>query len=422
MPIRTRSLVTTGALVRPAVEILSGPGVEGLSDAELFDLVATVVSEPKEEPADSFVLHAPLEVLARRSLLAHVAPARRAAARGRLVDIALRYHSAGPPVHGVDPLEHRSTADGVAGLARAIAGGDPDSVDATAAWLATAADARDLLGLVDTIVPSLSAAGHGAILLELLGRSAPRSRAAVGLIRPIAREAARHPDWALTWQRGATFRGSGIDGLVEGLLATPRIGRPGSDFIHPLMHQAETSGVAAEVVPASLPAGAPVAEVGRALARIASLSMLLDDPDATPYGWSHCLTIPRAIVSVAPWASRPDEALAVAATYVVGFRTALSTTDVAASHEPEDPGVDAVGALGSPPRVAAAAVHHASAEELAAVRVELASYAAAHEDAHLAKCTLALLDAAAADPGAERLHLSAAAHLSAWWRQFDVPA
>jgi len=419
VPTATATSTTDRSAADRAVEILSRPGLGLLPDGDLADLVATVISQPKDAPADSFVLHAPLEVLARRSLLAQVAPSRRGAARERLVAVALRFHESGAALALRTPRVHASVAAGVAELGRAIAEGDLDAVDPTAAWLAAVAGPQDLLGLVDVVVPSLSAAGHGSILLELLGRSAPRSRAAVGLIRPIAREAARHPDWTLTWQVGARLAGSTADRLVAGLLATPRIGRPGSGSIYPLMHQAEASGVGPEVVSASLPAGAPSAAVAQALARVASLSMLLDDPDATPYGWTHCLTIPQAITAVAPAATRPDEALAVAATHVVGFRAALSIREVPARYEPNDPGVEALEALDLPPALAAAAIHHVGRDELPAVRSELVSYAAAHEDAHLAKCTLALLDAAASDPGAERLHLSAATHLSAWWRQLD---
>ena len=41
-----------------------------LSDAELTDAVARVISHPKAEAADSFILHAPLELMARSALLA----------------------------------------------------------------------------------------------------------------------------------------------------------------------------------------------------------------------------------------------------------------------------------------------------------------------------------------------------------------
>ena len=49
----------------------------------------------------------------------------------------------------------------------------------------------------------------------------------------------------------------------------------------------------------------------------------------------------------------------------------------------------------------------------------VATVAALHRDAHLAKYTLACLDAGRDDPAAGRLFLAAAAYLAAWWRRAD---
>ena len=54
--------------------------------------------------------------------------------------------------------------------------------------------------------------------------------------------------------------------------------------------------------------------------------------------------------------------------------------------------------------------------EIAAV---LAGRAAAHEDAHLAKYTLACLQLTETDPDFAHGYLAAAAYLGAWWRQAD---
>ena len=40
-------------------------GFAECSDEQLFDLAARVIAIPKQDPADSFILHAPLELLAR---------------------------------------------------------------------------------------------------------------------------------------------------------------------------------------------------------------------------------------------------------------------------------------------------------------------------------------------------------------------
>src|SRR5690349_14551194 len=72
-------------------------GFADLPDEQLFDRAAATIAAPKDAPADSFVLHAPLELLARRSLLRTVAPDRREAVRERMLWVAATYERAGDP-------------------------------------------------------------------------------------------------------------------------------------------------------------------------------------------------------------------------------------------------------------------------------------------------------------------------------------
>jgi hypothetical protein len=65
---------------------------------------------------------------------------------------------------------------------------------------------------------------------------------------------------------------------------------------------------------------------------------------------------------------------------------------------------------------AAGLVWWAHEDELPDLVGELVSYGAAHADAHVAKYTLACIDATDADPDAGRLFLAAAAHLHAFWK------
>ena len=65
-----------------------------LTDAQLFDRSAAVVAIPRQQAANSFVLHAPLELMARRLLLPLVPSRLRRAARERLVWVAARYERA----------------------------------------------------------------------------------------------------------------------------------------------------------------------------------------------------------------------------------------------------------------------------------------------------------------------------------------
>ena len=89
--------------------------IDDLSDAELIAAVASVVRTPRTDPADSFVLHAPLELAARAALLPRVAPGERSKARAQIAAIATAYEAFGP---AAPPPRDRT-------LRLARCGGDP---------------------------------------------------------------------------------------------------------------------------------------------------------------------------------------------------------------------------------------------------------------------------------------------------------
>jgi hypothetical protein len=391
-------------------------GLAAVPDDRLFDLIAEVVSEPKTAPSDSFVLHAPLELLARKALLDRVDPARRPGARHRLVELAVAYVGAGEPLRPSSVPLFESAGAATSAIAAALAAGDLDAVDGAAAWLAGRATAADLAPLVDATVASLAAAAHAPLYLYALPRVAPRSRAALGLLRPLAREVARQPSWQIEWM-DQHVNDLGHGNVTNALLATPRLGIPGSDFIFPVMHQVDSSGVAAEVLSPVVGSRFDSDAATRAMLRVAAWSMLQDDPAYAPYGWTHCLTLAQAAAGVAPFARQPRRVLAVAATHVVGFRAAMSSGPIVAHYEPDPVPEEPLAALDAAPATAAAAVWHATPADLQRVTTELASRAALHPDAHLAKYTLACFDAAHRDPEQHRLYLAAAAYLAAWWAQ-----
>src|SRR4051812_10446687 len=66
------------------------------TDAELIATCAAVIDVPKVAAPDSFLLHAPLELLARAILLERVPDAERPFARERLQWLADTYAAAGP--------------------------------------------------------------------------------------------------------------------------------------------------------------------------------------------------------------------------------------------------------------------------------------------------------------------------------------
>ena len=376
-----------------------------------------VVSVPKVAPANSFILHAPLELLARALLLPRVRPSARSLAGARIEWVAEQYAKAGDPVTDPAAVHVESIEVAVSRLVDAIGAGELDDVDQLACWLGEHATADKLQrALAAPVAASLAAAAHASILLYLLPRVAGTGDRFGLLLRGPARELARHPDWQLRWFDDPDPLVPNDSALADALLDVPLLGPPGSDFIFPIMNQAEESGIAAKLLGGVLTVDATTAR--RDLSRVAALSMLQEPPDYAPYGWSHCLTMPQAVIALAGRGTPSRTAVAVAATHVVGFRSALGQRELQNEFEPERPATsDLPDAIMRSRHEAVGVVWHAPEPQLDEIEVELATRAALHHDAHLAKYTLACFDAASADPDNRRLYLAAAASLSSWWAQ-----
>src|SRR5437868_112997 len=89
------------------------------TDAALIADCAAVIDTPKADPADSFILHAPLELLARALLLERVPPPARDDARARLQWLADTYAAAGPSADAAPAPLDIGTDDVVTSLAAA---------------------------------------------------------------------------------------------------------------------------------------------------------------------------------------------------------------------------------------------------------------------------------------------------------------
>ncbi|MEO5724278.1 MAG: hypothetical protein ABIQ39_04485 [Ilumatobacteraceae bacterium] len=370
--------------------------------ASLLHSAVAAISIPRADVSTSFsfVLHAPLELIGRIGLLAFVHAEAREEAERTIAGLVDRYEAIGEGV----PIPSRRFDDidqAVAHFRSSLAAGEPDEVDAAVTWLterSTIADIRWLLA--EAIVDSTAAAGHAPIGLHLLARVGSGTLSPT-LLRGPLRELASHPDWRIRWFDDISNPSEPMP-LAVALAAVPALGRPGNGSIRQIMLQAETSGVAAAHVGPALGRQPDVAAARRAVMRVAAWSMIHDDPTQAPYGWSHCLTMPQAVMSLAGNWVAPRTAVAVAATFVAGFRAAHGTILI---NEPESALADS------------AAFSDVDEPWTASAIADLATNAALHEDAHIVKYTLACLHAAEDDPAWRSVYLRAAAHLADWWRQ-----
>ena len=361
------------------------PALAALSDAQLVRATAEAIARPKASRSSSFILHAPMELLARAALLTLTPLEHRDAVRLRIAAIAGEF-AEGEEVDA-PAASFASATRAIEALAGALRDADVDAADAAITFLAGRVSARALCAaLADEIAPCLGAAAHAPILLAAL----PEAYAAYGdltfLLRAPVRALAAEAKARLTWYDGVGDAAEGPPDLFSALANPPAVVSP-HIFIAPTMLAVERAGCAARLLTRPTQA-VSVDDAQRELARIAAHSMLQDDPAHAPYGWSHCLSMPQGALALARHARDPRRGIRAAATYVLGFRATLGKTRLDRD----------VVSKGDTPDIAT-----------------LVARAAPHPDAHLAKYTLACLRAAAEDPPARALFHKAAEYLGQWW-------
>ena len=362
------------------------PELRDLSDAALVQGVANAIARPKQTKFNSFIIHAPLELLARAQLLRRAPAAARSRIRLRIAAIAAVYAD-GEEVEA--PVTWFASAE-VAGdaLTQALREADPDQADAAMCMLAATLPLEVLVRrLADVVVGQLGLAAHAPILLSALPEAEKRWGPLAQLLRApiyaLARDGRERLDWIDA--PADDDRTDATDDLFQALAHPERVQSP-SLFIAPTLLSVEAGGYAARTLSRAT-ASLTVAEARRCLSRIAALAMLQDDPDHAPYGWTHCLSMPQGVLALAAYGQDPRRFVRVAATHALGFRATLGKSAL----ELAWPSV-------ADPDIAS-----------------LIAEAGAHPDAHLAKYTLACLIAADQDPEASSLYLAAATRLAAWW-------
>ena len=376
---------------------LGTDGVDGRRlRRELIERAMSVVSVPRVEPADSFVLHAPMNLMARIGLLDIVPSEAVAGAEAAIESTVKRYEASGPGVGQPPMLTISSPAAASNRLAAAVRAGDLDDVDALTRWMTARLSPVAIARLVgEFLIDSLAAAGHAPIGFHLLrrvrGGTLPPS-----LLRGTMREVARNPDWRIRWFRSTNDLHEVVP-LDQALALLPHLGPPSSNFIFELMSQVESDSVGRALLGPVLSETLDVARVGRTLTRAAALCMLYGDPAHAPYGWTHAFTMPQGALALANVGVRPRTSVAVAVTFFAGFRIAYDA--------------DLTGSLADE-----AASDYLLADAPTHDEPALAAFAATHHDEHLVKYTLACFHAAQDDPAWRLVYLRAAGHLADWWR------
>jgi hypothetical protein len=396
--------------------------IDGLAPSEVALIAATAetLSRPRRDPADSFVLHAPLELTARTLLLAFVAPDQRDDARRRIAELAEGFEAWGPAADlpGSAEAAYASPSDAVGALTAAIERGDVDGVDTPASWIGDRMQPRDLTELIGRdVLPRLGAAGHAPIFLFHLPKVAPRGELTGRLLRPMMRELARNESARIRWIDECPNGDVSPDAsLTDALTSVRHRGRPEVDFIAPTMERVDDAETAALLGPAV--AGSTIGDRDLEVLRAAARSMLIEPTEFSPYIWTHCLTLPQAALGCAPSIGEPTRALAVAATHVAGFRSAFASRPLDHPLPEAVPG-SLVEAIETGPDEAAAVALGLDPEARPSAVSTLATRASAHCDAHYVKYTVACFDAAAADSGSASLYLAAAAKLAGYWTLLD---
>jgi len=371
--------------------------VQHMHDPDLLASVCATLAIPKAttEAVSSFVLHAPLELLARAALLERVPAESRRLARRRIELLATLYSAEGEPLPAPQATPELS-------LAEAIDAGDLAGIDGAVVALAATtcpAGIPPLLG--DVLVDRLGAAGHANILMALVTRH-PSPAGASMLLRGLAREVGKHPDWRVQ----STLPAVGSGDLAAACARLDPVGPAPGWGIYPLVARGEEHGVVTALLDA---VAADRVAARQTLPRLAAQTMLQGPAEQAPYGWTHCLTLTQGALTAG---AAGDRELAVAAAHVASHWSAHGRGTLVPDYVPA-PGTLSLGAaLAQSPADAATAAWHTDDP---GVWTELIARAATAHDAHHVKYTLACLDAARDDPAAERLFRSACAYLAAWW-------
>ncbi len=375
-----------------------------------FLLACLAEMESGTSGLSSLEIHAPLEVMARHSLLPLVDAPRRPSARRNIAKAARDFADvAKPPASEADEAPDFTDRD--------------DWTDAP--WPTVGRSLgeairrpRNLRVLAKRVLQQVGGAGHGQILLHHVLDADPHvRRKLLPHMRMFVRafgEDQSTAGGAVIPQVGPLLRAS--SGAIDEFLGG--IPRSTADTPHTGIRGVMARGQGVEVAEVGDSAdGTPLEAAGTAC--VAAARLMLTAKTDMEYGWSHCLTLSE---SAWGFANRGDEDVGavVALSYVAGFVSALGFpgwSSLAPDASTSATGIAALRqALASASPEDAAAICLGASEDVAREAWgEVISQASGLEDAHLVKYAHSCFRSAARKPEAERVFLAAATRLLARW-------
>ena len=395
-------------------------GYARLSDFELFNSMINSIQKPRlitgDFNTDSYALHAPLELMARYSLLEYVRPDARELARKQILAVAATYESL-PAVPHVKPLSDRRALRNPPEelLAESIEQGNEDDADACAQWIAGNVPVQSVVQHIGRIaLKRLGAAVHLPIYLGLLARLGPGAgsesrRFLPGFVRALTAD--KHLKLVGGFSRASKKISPKTTNLTTLMQNAKKIAKPAQSGIAPLVSASEKhiAGARRKTLQMVKPD-----EAFRDLFRMSARWMLQCDADLAKYGWSHAMTIPQGLWAMENFVENKQDCLDLASAVVFAYRKVYARK-INQSWRPQRSTTERfVDALNRDDDAIGWA-WYASPAQFREIQTTLASEASKRNDAHLVKYVLACLDLTAFDPAETRLYHAAATQLLMYW-------
>ncbi len=375
-------------------------------DDSLFEACVVLLTHPFKQ-TDSFLMHAPLELMARRRLMAMLPIEKRALPRFQMVATAVVYHhrTKDGTVSTKFVPEQLNAQD----VCHAIDAGQPEQAHAVSSeWAKSQTPAALVQSLAIDWLSRPACGAHAHLYLAHLDQlnvgQPGAAQQACAMVGTYAQELARRPGLQLHWDSvsHAVSNDRASVSLLDALLSVqPKRGAQ-ANGIEPMVLQAVEAGLLKQLA-ALMPSHDAQESIWHqcfeSVLLIALQSMLAEPPWHAKYGWTHCLTLPLAAYELyrAQQVSA-RQALTMAALFVAAFRMCIATVNL------------------SPYPLGSVSSDNSGEATFVASALE----AAMRSDAHLVKYVLACHDVVNAFPMLHSSAMDAIDRLLALWTA-EVP-